>query len=140
MIAHAGRCHRGCSSMRYRSWGSVVPSCTDCSSRRRPRHSPTRLSDVLAVGVLEIRPPAARDGWALRIRVEDRLGPRLPEDEDAPGEEEEIDLATFETEFIQPERGTPEVLLDAEDAHAKARFSQVFKQMLTGGHRSAAKR
>jgi hypothetical protein len=98
------------------------------------------LSDVLAVGELEIRPPAARDGWALRIRVEDRLGPRLPEDEDAPGEEEEIDLATFETEFILPERGTPEVLLDAEDAQAKARFSRVFKQMLTGQHRSAAKR
>jgi hypothetical protein len=98
------------------------------------------LSDVLAVGVLEIRPSAAHDGWVLRIRVEDRLGPRLPEDEDVPGEEEEIDLAAFETEFIQPGRGIPEVLLDAEDAHAKARFSRVFKQMLTGEHRFAAKR
>ena len=119
---------------------SYVSEDLDNSESQQLSEDAEDLSDVLAVGVLEIRPPAARDGWALRIRVEDRLGPRLPEDEDAHGEEEEIDLATFETEFIQPERGTPEVLLDAEDAHAKARFSQVFKQMLTGEHRSAAKR
>ncbi len=96
------------------------------------------VSDGLAVGLLGT-PPAAGDAWSLRIRVEDRLGPRLPEDEDAPEEEEEIDLATFEAEFILPERETAEVLLDAEDARARARFSRFLKQMLTGEHRSAGK-
>jgi hypothetical protein len=98
------------------------------------------LSDVLAIGLLEIRPPAPKDGWVLRVRVEDRIGPRLPEDEDAPEGEEEIDLATFEAEFFQPERGTAEVLLDAEDAQAKARFTRVLKQMLNDKHRAAAGR
>jgi len=98
------------------------------------------LNDVLAVGLLEIRPPAAKDGWVLRIRVEDRIGPRLPEDEDAPEGEEEIDLATFEAEFFQPERGTAEVLLDAEDAQAKARFTRLLKQMLIDKHRTPAGR
>ncbi|MGO9171340.1 MAG: hypothetical protein ACLP7P_05170 [Rhodomicrobium sp.] len=98
------------------------------------------LNDVLAIGLLEIRPPAAKDGWVLRVRVEDRIGPRLPEDEDAPEGEEEIDLATFEAEFFQPERGTAEVLLDAEDAQAKARFTRVLKQMLNDKHRDPAGR
>jgi len=98
------------------------------------------ISDGLAIGVLEIGPPAAGDGWLLRIRVEDRLGPRLPEDGDAPEEEEDIDLATFEAEFILPDRGTAEVLLDAEDAHAKAKFSRLLKRMLNNEHRPAAGR
>ena len=32
------------------------------------------LSDILAIGMLEVSPPAAKDGWVLRIRVEDRIG------------------------------------------------------------------
>lgn len=95
------------------------------------------LSDVLAIGLLELRSPAAQDGWVLRIRVEDRLGPRLPEDGDAPEGEEEIDLETFEAEFTKPERGTAEVSLDAEDAHAKAKFSRIFNRILKDKHHAA---
>ena len=62
------------------------------------------LNDILAIGTLEVSPPAAKNGWVLRIRVEDRIGPRLPEDEDAPEGEEELDLQTFEADFIVPER------------------------------------
>ncbi len=95
------------------------------------------LSDVLAVGELEVAPPAARDGWTLRIRVEDRLGPRLPEDGDAPEAEQEIDLATFAADFILPERGIAEVELDAADARAKASFTRLFNRMVIDEHRPA---
>lgn len=95
------------------------------------------LSDVLAVGELEVAPPAARDGWTLRIRVEDRLGPRLPDDGDAPEGEQEIDLATFAADFILPERGIAEVELDAADARAKASFTRLFNRMVIDEHRPA---
>ena len=61
------------------------------------------LNDVLTIATLEVRPANGKNGWVLRIRVEDRIGPRLPEDEDAPDGEEEIDLQTFEADFIKPD-------------------------------------
>ena len=94
------------------------------------------LSDVLAVGTLEVSPPAGKNGWVLRVRVEDRIGPRLPEDEDAPEEEEELDLQTFKPHFIVPARGIPEVSLEAEDAQAKAKFTKLFNHMLRNEHRA----
>jgi len=93
------------------------------------------LNDILAIGTLEVRPPGPENGWVLRIRVEDRFGSRVPEDEDAPEEEEEIDLQTFETDFILPERGTADVFLEAEDAHAKASFSRLLNHMLRNEHK-----
>ncbi len=97
------------------------------------------LSDVLAVGILDVSPAAESDGWVLRMRVEDRIGPRLPEDGDAPDGEEEIDLETFETEFILPERGTIDVSPDAKDSVAKGRVTRLFGHMLRNEH-SAARR
>ncbi|MGA9549907.1 MAG: hypothetical protein WBS14_19880, partial [Rhodomicrobium sp.] len=82
-----------------------------------------------------VRPPVPKNGWVLRIRVEDRIGPRAPEDEDAPEGEEELDLQTFEADFIVPERGTAEVSLEAEDAHAKASFTKFLNHMLRNEHK-----
>ena len=93
------------------------------------------LNDILAIGTLEVRLPVPKNGWVLRIRVEDRIGPRVPEDENAPEEEEEIDLPTFEADFILPERGTADVFLEAEDAHAKASFSRLLNHMLRNEHK-----
>ena len=93
------------------------------------------LNDILAIGTLEVSPPTPKDGWVLRIRVEDRIGPRLPEDEDAPEGEEELDLQTFEADFIVPERGTAEVSLEAEDTQAKARFTRLLNHMLRNEHK-----
>jgi hypothetical protein len=45
----------------------------------------------------------------LRIRVEDDIGPRVPEDEPTPGTEEEIDLGAFYEEFIAAGRGVAEI-------------------------------
>ncbi len=92
------------------------------------------LNDVLAVGTLEVRPPNGKNGWVLRIRVEDRIGPRLPEDEDAPDGEEEIDLQTFEADFIKPDPDAAEVSLDVENAQGKASFTRLFNHMLRNEH------
>ncbi len=92
------------------------------------------LNDVLAIGLLEVRPGNGKNGWVLRIRVEDRLGPRLPEDEDAPDGEEEIDLQTFEADFIKPDPDAAEVFLEAENAHGKASFTRLFNHILRNEH------
>jgi len=92
------------------------------------------LNDVLAIGALEVRPPNGKNGWLLRIRVEDRVGPRLPEDEDAPDGEEEIDLQAFEADFIKPDPDAAEVSLEAENAHGKASFTKLFNHMLRNEH------
>ena len=92
------------------------------------------LNDVLAIATLEVRPANGKNGWVLRIRVEDRIGPRLPEDEDAPDGEEEIDLQTFEADFIKPDPDAAEVTLEAENAHAKASFTRIFNHMLRNEH------
>ena len=94
------------------------------------------LNDILAIGILEVRPANGKNGWVLRIRVEDRLGPRLPEDEDAPEGEEDIDLETFEADFIAPDPEAAEVTLDVENAHGKASFTRLFNHMLRNEHRA----
>lgn len=96
------------------------------------------LSDVLAIGVLEVSPPAANDGWLLRLRVEDRIGRQSLDDEDVPPPEDEIDLEAFQAEFILPERGVADVSLEAENPQAKARFTRLFKDMLRDKHSAAA--
>jgi hypothetical protein len=92
------------------------------------------LGDVLAVGILEVSPPPGKNGWVLSIRVEDPLGPRTPDDEPVPEGEEEIDLETFEADFIASGRATEEVTLDAETADARAHFEALFANLLRDRH------
>lgn len=66
------------------------------------------------VGLLEVSDPHAQMGWVLRIRIEDSLSDRLPEDEPIPEGEEDIDLAAFNTEFIVHGSGTAFVNVDAQ--------------------------
>ena len=115
----------------------VVEALSESERQRLDTGEGGDLHDILAVGILEVHPPADRGGWVLHVRVEDRIGPRLPEDEDAPEDEEEIDLETFEAEFIRPQRGTVDVTLDAEDPAARARFAGLFGHMLRNEHRAA---
>lgn len=90
------------------------------------------LSDVVEVGTLEASQPGA--GWTLRVRIEEPLGDRLPEDEPAPEEAEELDLAAFQQEFFRPERGTAFVELDAEDDAALQRFHGLVNAMRSDRH------
>ncbi len=93
------------------------------------------VDQVTAIGHLEIAPPAKGDGWTLRLRAEDALGPRTPEDEPVPSGEEEIDLATFEEQFIRPQRAMMEVEGEARDANAKRRLQRLLQAIETDRHR-----
>lgn len=87
------------------------------------------------IGSLEVSTTTGEDGWVLRLRVEDPLGPGLPEDDDMLNGEEEIDLATFYNEFIKPERGTAFVSLEAENNRAKKRFEKILDLMRKNQHK-----
>lgn len=92
------------------------------------------LSEVCEVGLLEVRPRQKPNRWTLRIRVEDDIGPRLPEDEPIPEAEEEIDLLTLYEEFIKADRGIARVSAVVENPAAKANLNKVLKAMLTDRH------
>jgi hypothetical protein len=54
----------------------------------------------------------------------------VPEEEGAPEDEEEIDLETFEAEFIRPQRGTVGVTLNTEGPVAGAQFAGLWSTPL----------
>jgi hypothetical protein len=95
------------------------------------------IDQVTVIGMLEIAPFAYADGWTLRIRAEDPLGPRTPEDEPVPLEEEEIDLATLEEEFIRPRRAMIEIEGEARDENAKRRLHRLLHAVETDRHRNS---
>lgn len=92
------------------------------------------VSELAEVGLLEVMPRQKPHLWTLRVRVEDDLGPRLPEDEPVPDTDEEIDLPTFYEEFIKADRGLAEVSVEAESPAAKAQATRVLDAILTDRH------
>lgn len=84
----------------------------------------TDVSEVAAVGSLEVKPEHRPDSWILRVRVVDELGDRLPLEEDAPDAPEEISLDQFWSEFIAPERGTASIWVSAASPEEKETFDQ----------------
>jgi hypothetical protein len=92
------------------------------------------LSEVLEIGLLEVTPRDRPHRWALRVRVEDDIGPRLPEDEPLPEGEEDIDPQTFAEEFIKPGRGLAEVTVEVADDGAKASFDRLLSIILHDRH------
>jgi hypothetical protein len=93
------------------------------------------LSEINEVGLLEVMPRKEPGRWTLRIRVTDDIGPRLPDDEPVPEEDEEIDLATFNEEFVVADRGFIEVSAEAQDRAASAELTRLVAAMLTDRHR-----
>jgi len=94
----------------------------------------TDASSRMTVGILEAWPVGADDGWRLRVRVEDILGPHAPEDGSVPDRPEEIDLDDFEAEFVAPDRGAVFVSVTTETPLGKRRFDQVFANLLRDRH------
>lgn len=92
------------------------------------------LSEISEVGILEVRPRQKPHRWVLRVRVEDDIGPRVPMDEPVPEGEEEIDLPTFQKEFIKANRGIAEVNTEVEGPAAKASLNKLLRAMLTDRH------
>ena len=92
------------------------------------------VSEISEVGLLEVMPRQKPHIWTLRVRVEDDIGPRLPEDEPVPETEEELDLPTFYEEFIKADRGIAEVSVEVDSPAAKASFNRVLEAILTDRH------
>lgn len=84
----------------------------------------TDVSEITAIGSLEVMPEHRPDSWVLQVRVVDELGDRLPVDEDAPEGPEEIGLSQFWSEFIAPGRGTASIQVSAPDLLEKEKFDQ----------------
>jgi len=92
------------------------------------------VSEISEVGLLEVMPRQKPHIWTLRVRVEDDIGPHLPEDEPIPETEEEPDVPTFYEEFIKADRGIAEVSVEVDSPAAKASFNRVLEAMLTDRH------
>jgi hypothetical protein len=94
----------------------------------------TEVASLTTVGTLEAKPSGVMGGWVLRMRVEDEVGPHLPEDESVRDLPEEIDLDAFDTDFVAPDRGTAYIAVYAETQEAKKAFDRVFNDLITDRH------
>jgi hypothetical protein len=92
------------------------------------------VSEISEVGLLEVMPRQKPHIWTLRVRVEDDIGPRMPEDEPVAETEEELDLPTFYEEFIKAGRGIADVSVEVDSPAAKASFNRVLEAILTDRH------
>lgn len=92
------------------------------------------LTEVTAVGVLEVAPHHKTDGWLLRVRIEDAIGARLPDNTSASDDPEEIDLEKFWEAFIVPQHGTAFTSVDAETTEAWTSFQSLLDEMRANKH------
>jgi len=83
------------------------------------------LSEVATIGTLEIAPAHRSDGWLLTVTVEDEVGPREAGAEPVPEAERQIDLGTFYSAFIRPERGTASVVAEVDSPSARAKVNRL---------------
>ena len=93
------------------------------------------VASLITVGALEAELPGEHPAWRLRIRMEDVVGPHTPEDESVPDGAEEIDLETFEADFVLPDRGTAYVNVEAETEDGLRHFNRLYGQLIRDRHR-----
>ena len=92
------------------------------------------LSEVATVASLEIAPADPSDGWRMTVVVEDEVGPRGPDRGTMVEDDQQIDLETFYSQFIRPERGTATVVAQANDAAAEAGLSSLLASIENDRH------
>lgn len=116
---------KGGSGMQINAWREYVRD--ESFVAEEGGYEETDVSEVTAVGSLEVKPEHQSDSWILQVSVVDELGDRLPVDEDAPEGPEEISLDQFWSEFIAPDRGTASIQVLATDPAEK----KIFDRFLT---------
>ncbi len=89
---------------------------------------------MATIATLEIAPAHAGDGWLLTVTVEDEIGPRVSGEGAATEAEQQIDLGTFYSTFIRPERGTANVVAAADSASAKASVTRLLGSIERNRH------
>jgi hypothetical protein len=93
------------------------------------------LSEVETIAILEIAPAHSNEGWLLSVVVEDELGPRVSNGDDAvESNGQVIDLGTFDKEFIQSGRGTATVFAETRDRAAKRHITHLIEAVETNKH------
>ena len=95
----------------------------------------TDVASLVTVGILEVKPAGGKGGWVLQVRVEDVVGPHVPEDESVSDIREDIDFDGFYDDFVAPDRGTVSVTVAAETPAAKRRFDRIFADLIRDRHR-----
>jgi len=98
------------------------------------------LTEIETIATLEITPPHAGEGWLLSVVVEDEAGPRLSEGGESGETEQQIDLGTFQKEFIRPGRGIAYVVAETENESAKAHVSRLVSAIDANHHAKAKNR
>jgi hypothetical protein len=92
------------------------------------------LSEIATVATLEIAPAHPSDAWLMTVIVEDEIGPRGPGRGTTVEDDQQIDLETFYSQFIRPERGTATVVAQANDAAAEAGLSSLLASIENDRH------
>jgi len=80
------------------------------------------LSEVTTLATLDIEPVHASEGWRLSVVVEDEIGPRISDRKGGDDGDLQLDLATFDAEFIRSGRGSANVVAEVEDQEAEERL------------------
>ena len=126
----------------------ITPSSLKFVARRtaEERQIPTRaelhlgdeeredLSEIATLAILDIAPAHPSDGWLMTITVEDEIGPRGPGRGTTVEGDQQVDLETFYSQFIRPERGTATVVAQANDAAAEAGLSSLLASIENDRH------
>ena len=94
----------------------------------------TDIGSVVSVGTLEVSPIRSHGQWVLTLRAEDVLGDRVPEDHSVGDEPEEIDIETFEAEFVKPGRATIGAVLRSETEGDRKQFNAILKDIIRDFH------
>jgi len=118
LIAEQASARRELEISASRSYTLEDISSSDRRRRRLGEEEIDDITEVTAIGTLDVTPLHSPQGWVLRVRIEDALGERLPDDEPFPAEPEEIDLRTFQEQFIERASGAEFVSVDAETPQA----------------------
>jgi hypothetical protein len=127
---------------------AAMPSTFKTSARRvtEVREIPARqeyhlgdeereeLSEVATVATLEIGPRHGAEGWLLTITVEDEIGPGVLSEDVAPESEQQIDLGTFYSTFIRPERGTASVIAEVDGPAGRANVTRLLDAIERNRH------
>lgn len=92
------------------------------------------LTEIDTIATLEIAPVHASEGWRLSVVVEDEAGPRVSEASESGEIEQQIDLGTFDREFIRPGRGVANVIAEVENESAREHVMRLVSAIETNRH------
>ena len=92
------------------------------------------LTEVAAIGTLQIAPAHPAEGWLITIVVEDEFGPRVLDESQGGEEEQEIDVEAFYDFFIRPRRGIASASAEVDNAGAEEHLSRLLKDIELDRH------